>query len=190
MGAEDGSNASISDSLLLTRICRRDEQALGLLYDRYGTLMYTIALHITQDRAVAEEVIQSVFQTAWQFAAGCQIQVSVSTWLITLTRQRAIDATQQNGYHIPDGAALLDSVPVAPTPKQTDQHAAALAVRTALHGLPAKQREAIELAYYRGLTRDEIAARLGRPCGIVDARLRASLSALHAWFYHGSEVSG
>src|SRR5215213_1312774 len=141
MVTEDRSlNATLSDSTLLTRISRRDEQALGLLYDRYGTLAYTIALHITQDRAVAEEVVQGVFQTAWQFASGYLINISVSAWLITITRQRAIDATQLHDYGIPENTALLDAANVIDISEQLDQYTDRRAVRAALQILPTDQR--------------------------------------------------
>lgn len=182
------SNTSLADSTLLARISRRDEQALGLLYDRYGTLVYTIALHITQDRALAEEVVQGVFQTAWQFASGCQINVSVSAWLINITRQRAIDATQLHDYRVPECAELLNAANVIDTSEQLDQRTDRRAVRAALQVLPSEQRKAIELAYYSGLTCDEIAAQLGKPRKTINTHVREGLIALRSWFYSGTEI--
>ncbi len=187
---EQHNGVPLSDHSLIAQICQRDVQALGLLYDRYSRLVYTIALRITQDRPSAEEVVQNVFQTAWQSAGGFQISGSVSTWLIAITRHRAIDATCVRGYRLHARAAVLDDAQVSHTSEQTDGCADTLTVRAALRVLPAKQRESIELAYYGGLTRAEIAARLGESPGTVSSRVRTGLSTLRAWLRDGAEDSG
>jgi RNA polymerase sigma-70 factor (ECF subfamily) len=172
--------ASLRDDDLLALITRRSEAALGAVYDRYGGLVYTIALRITGDRQTAEEVVQDVFQSVWQTAAGFQPGLgSCSSWLVGITRHRAIDATrskrerarmrEQTITH--DSFVDVDANPDAAV-VQVDLRDA---VKEALTTLPTNQRQAVELAYYGGLTRVEIAERLGEPIGTVKTRLRLGL---------------
>ena len=86
---------ALRDEELLALVIRRQERALGQLYDRYGRFVYTIALRITGDRQTAEEVVQDVFQNIWQAAGGFQSGIGqFSSWLLGITRHRAIDATR------------------------------------------------------------------------------------------------
>lgn len=186
---EQQSGVPISDQSLIAQLRQGDLQALGLLYDRYSTLVYTIALRITQERASAEEVVQNVFQTAWRSAGGFQITGSMSTWLIAITRHCAIDVARMRGYR-PRAHAAFDDPQVGHASERTDGSADRLTVHAALRVLPAKQRESIELAYYDGLTRAEIAARLGESPGTVNLLVRIGLSALRAGLRDGAEGSG
>jgi RNA polymerase sigma-70 factor (ECF subfamily) len=174
---------------LLARICQRDEQALSLLYDRYATRVYTIALRIMQDRMIAEEVVQDVFHAAWQSAGSFQLGGNTAAWLSGITRYRAIDAMRARGYRIHARTVEFDDAHVAQSSGYTDGSADALTVRAALQALPTKQRETIELAYYGGLTRSVIAACLGEPEGTISSRLRLGLSRLRQSLHDGSEDS-
>src|SRR4028118_890603 len=87
--------SALRDDELIALVARRQEQALGAIYDRYGRLVYAVALRITGDRETTEEVVQDVFQNIWQSAAGFQANVgSFSSWLLSITRHRAIDTTR------------------------------------------------------------------------------------------------
>jgi RNA polymerase sigma-70 factor (ECF subfamily) len=170
----------LRDEELLTLIVRRDELALGVLYDRYGRLVYAVALRITGDRQTAEEVVQDVFQNVWQTATSFQPGLgAVASWLIGVSRHRAIDAirskrersraTEQpftEGWDMPDETSVDHVV---------DQRELRDTVRRALSALPTPQRQTIELAYYGGLTRAEIATSLGEPLGTVKTRMRLGL---------------
>jgi RNA polymerase sigma-70 factor, ECF subfamily len=189
-GAADGSlSASVRDAILLARICQRDEQALGLLYDRYGTLVYSIALRITHDRAVAEEITQDVFHAIWRSVGGFQIGGNAAAWLSGIARHRAIDATRARGYRMHARTVGFDDANIAHNSGHIDGRADALTLHAALRALPTKQREAIELAYYGGLTRAGIAAQLGAPIGTVNSRLRLGLVALRQWLHDDTEDS-
>jgi RNA polymerase sigma-70 factor (ECF subfamily) len=166
---------SASDNLLIAHICQRDERALGVLYDRYGTLVYTIALRITRDRAVAEEVVQDVFQAIWQAAGGFQVEGTVKPWLLGIVRHRAIDATRVRNYQVHTTAIAFDEQYIISSIGHTDDVVDALTIREALAAVPPIQRHVIELAYYGGMTRAEIAIHLGEPVGTVKTRLRLGL---------------
>lgn len=174
---------SLRDEEILSLVQRRHEAALGVIYDRYGRLIYTIALRITGDRQTAEEVVQDVFQNVWQAAGTFQPGIGqFSSWLFGIARHRAIDATRSKRERARTREQTLDtSAPfVAPNDieRDVDQSLMRDAVRIALAELPANQRQTIELAYYGELTRAEIADQLGEPLGTVKTRLRLGLSKL------------
>lgn len=172
--------STLGDRELLVLVARRSEPALGLLYDRYGRMAYAVALRITGDRQTADEVVQDVFQNVWQSAAGFQSSLgSVAVWMMGIARHRAIDATRSKREKnraaespIADGWEIPDDMNVE---HEVDRRELRDVVRRALDELPKNQRQTIELAYYGGLTRTEIASQLGEPIGTVKTRLRLGL---------------
>jgi RNA polymerase sigma-70 factor (ECF subfamily) len=168
------------DEELLALVIQRQEYALGQLYDRYGRLVYTIALRITGDRQTAEEVVQDVFQNVWQAAGSFQSGIGqFSSWLLGITRHRAIDTTRSKRERARTREQALDtSFPVgdgSDIERDVAQSLLRDSVRAALQELPTNQRQAVELAYYGDLTRVEIANQLGEPLGTVKTRLRLGL---------------
>jgi RNA polymerase sigma-70 factor, ECF subfamily len=171
---------ALHDEELLALVVRRQEAALGAIYDRYGRLVYTIALRITGDRETAEEVVQDVFQNVWQAARSYQPGIgSFSSWLLGIARHRAIDATRSKRERARTREQALDfDRPAGDEASLENTVAQGMlrdTVRAALDALPPNQRQAIELAYYGGLTRAEIAERLGEPLGTIKTRLRLGL---------------
>jgi RNA polymerase sigma-70 factor (ECF subfamily) len=169
-----------TDEELMALVLWRQEAALGAIYDRYIRLVYAVALRITGDRETAEEVVQDVFQNVWQAAGSFQPGVgSFVAWLLGIARHRAIDATRSKRERARAREQTLDDVrPAAEESsleREVEQRLLRGIVRTALDTLPANQRQAIELAYYGGLTRAEIAERLNEPLGTVKTRLRLGL---------------
>lgn len=184
--------AALRDEELMALVLRRQEAALGALYDRYIRLVYAVALRITGDRETAEEVVQDVFQSIWQTAGSFQPGVgSFSAWLLGIARHRAIDATRSKRERARAREQALDTDRSAGAESHLDDEVARRmlrdAVREALDALPASQRQAIELAYYGGLTRAEIAARLNEPLGTVKTRLRLGLLKLRDLLRHVEE---
>jgi RNA polymerase sigma-70 factor (ECF subfamily) len=158
-------------------VLRREESALGAIYDRYGRLVYTIALRITGDREAAEEVMQDVFQAVWQGVGSFQPGGSFAAWLTGIARHRAIDLTRSRRYRARARESALEEY-AASDSAAADALVLRTVVQEALHELPPTQREAIELAYYGGLTHVEIAGRLGEPVGTVKSRMRLGLTRL------------
>lgn len=169
-----------SDQVLATLVARRVEAALCAIYDRYGALVYAIALRVTGDRQTAEEVVQDVFQCVWQTAATYRAELGNFTpWLSGIARHRAIDAIRSKRERARTREQNIEQM-VIPDPSSGPEAEAGRAllrdaVRSALSELPQSQRQAVELAYYGGLTRVEIADRLGEPVGTVKTRLRLGL---------------
>jgi RNA polymerase sigma-70 factor (ECF subfamily) len=171
---------SLSDEALLAIIATPDgDLALAELYDRYGKIAYGLAYRVLRDSALAEDAVQEAFITVWR-TAGTYIRErgKPRTWLLTLVHRRAVDLVRrEQRRRVP----VTADEPSPATPAAEDE--ATLrdrrrAVQAALTQLPADQREALELAYYGGLTQTELAERLGVPLGTVKSRMFAGLRRL------------
>jgi RNA polymerase sigma-70 factor, ECF subfamily len=171
--------ASLIDQELIARVLRRDEAALGAIYDRYHRLLYSVALRITGDRGVADEVLQDVFHAVWRNAGGFRPTGNLAAWLLGIARHRAIDATRARNYRARVREYLLDDAQMAtlrtPADDLGDQQVMRLMVRSALAELSPVHRQVLDLAYFGGFTHTEIAAKLGVPLGTVKSRLRHGL---------------
>jgi RNA polymerase sigma factor (sigma-70 family) len=167
------------DRAVLERVAAGQLDALEELYDRYRTMAYSIALRITADASTAEDVVQDAYLGAWRNAARyAEGRGSVKTWLLSIVHHRAVDALRRRRptAELPDAEGLP---PAALTlPDIWPEVAADLDradVQSALRILSDVQREALELAYFGGLTQLEIAARTNAPLGTVKSRMRLGL---------------
>jgi RNA polymerase sigma-70 factor (ECF subfamily) len=156
--------------------------ALQELYDRYRTMAYSIALRITRDASLAEDVVQDAFLGVWRNAARyVEGRGSVKTWVLSIVHHRAVDAVRRRRptTELPDRE---DVPPPALTLPDIWQDVAAgldrAEIAAAMATLSDVQREAIELAYWAGLTQHEIAERTGAPLGTVKSRVRLGLLSL------------
>ncbi len=185
-----------ADRAVLGRIADGELHALDELYERYKTMAYSIAYRITNDRTLAEDVVQDAFLGAWRNAARYIAgRGSVKTWLLSIVHHRAIDAIRRRRptTDLPD----REDVP-PPALRLPDVWAEVAAnldaemVRGALGALSDVQREAIELAYYGGLTQVEIAERTSTPLGTVKSRMRLGLLSMRRVLTHedGTPASG
>jgi RNA polymerase sigma-70 factor (ECF subfamily) len=174
-----------ADRQLVLAVADGSSEALGRLYDRYGATVYALARRIVSRLEDAEEVVQDVFAQVWRQAHQYRTErASVAGWIVMLARTRAIDRLRSRRAR-PDedrGVEPTAAAPMAstsPTPEQSALAAdVAARVRQALTGLPDKERELIELAYYSGLTHTEIADKTGIPLGTVKTRIRSGMDAL------------
>jgi RNA polymerase sigma-70 factor, ECF subfamily len=175
------------DAALVERMTAGDESALAALYDRYAGVLYGLLLRILKDTHAAEEVLQDLFLQLWRTAARFDAsRGSMTAWLMVMARNRAISRLRRRDRHVmaddPEGF-LLES---APDPSNIEDDAArrelARQLRAAMASLPGEQREALELAYFEGMTQTEIAERTGAPLGTVKSRVRAALQSLKPHF--------
>jgi RNA polymerase sigma factor (sigma-70 family) len=171
--------AQLSDEALVEAVARADEDALGDLYDRFGKVAYGLAFRILQDASLAEDAVQEAFLQIWRSAGSYEPErAKASTWLLTFVHRRAVDLVRREERRRTSPA---ESAP-EPTSAGPDETIVARSrgeiVRTALKALPAEQREAIELAYYGGLTQSELAEKLGQPLGTIKSRMFAGLQRL------------
>jgi RNA polymerase sigma-70 factor (ECF subfamily) len=171
--------AHLSDEALLQLVGRGDEDALGALYDRFGRVAYGVALRVVRDTELAQDAVQEGFLGAWRTAASFDPERgTASTWLLTLVHRRAVDVVRREQRR---RAEPLDDAPIAAA-GTTDEDALVRdrrrAVQSALRRLAPDQRQALELAYYGGLSQSELAERLGVPLGTVKSRMFTALARL------------
>lgn len=159
-------------------MARRDELALTALYDRYRLILFSLLMRILSSREEAEDVLQEVFLQVWRRAADFDEQRGRPfTWLVTLTRSRAIDrlrilaARQRLADSAAHEATNGESSAVADTLHAEQREI----VARALANLPEEQRRTLNLAYFEGLTQSEIATQLGTPLGTVKTRMRTGM---------------
>lgn len=171
------------DAQLVGRIARGDQAALAALYDRFSGPLYGTALRVLRDPAEAQDVVHDAFVTLREKAGTFEIaRGSAFTWAVTLVRNRAIDRVRmrRRRAEILAGSSPAD-LGYADTPAASSgSDAAALddearAIRAAVAALPLEQKRALELAFFSGLTQEEIAHQLSEPLGTVKARIRRGL---------------
>lgn len=167
----------------LDRIRSRDSEALAQLYDETSSLLYGLSLRILNDSADAEEVVLDVYQHVWKSADTFdEARGTVWGWLVMQTRSRAIDRLRQLGTRRCREVAVTEgsqSRSDSPDPElQTLFQEERTIVRRALDTLSGDEREAIELAFFRGLTHVEVAEALSEPLGTIKTRIRVGMRKL------------
>jgi RNA polymerase sigma-70 factor (ECF subfamily) len=194
------SSSTLRDADLVLRMAHGDEQALGTLYDRFGGVLYAVAFRVVGEKADTEEVVLEAFAQAWRDAGRFDpARGSTAAWLTMMARSRALDLvrSQSRRARITDTAAREDSgtAPAmssgfTPPGSAVEEEERRRAVRQALDGLATPQRQAIELAYYEGLSQSEIAARLQEPLGTIKTRMRLGMQklreALRPYYFEGA----
>jgi RNA polymerase sigma-70 factor (ECF subfamily) len=175
-------HTNIDDAQLMRRTANGDETALGLLYDRYGRLVFSVAYHVLNDQTLAEETTQEVFLRVWQKADSYHPeQGRLAPWLASIARRRAIDLYRRRQRSIEN---RLTDTPVEDAfdladPEDVENEAQAAEqrrrVRQALAALPEVQRQALAYAFFRGYSHSQIAALTGEPLGTVKTRIRLAM---------------
>ena len=185
----------LSDADLIERAASGDARALEVLYDRYSRVVYSFALRIVGDQQIAEEVLQEVFFRAWQQGGSFRAnRGSFITWLLSITHNMAIDEVRKRRRRPQrsdndDPETALAGVPDTGLDVEEEVWLGSLrqTIAAALATLPPAQREAVELAYFQGLTQREIAERLGEPLGTIKTRMRLGMQKLRD-LLEGDEV--
>ena len=179
------------DQALVTGVSRGDSAALEALYDRYASRVLGVALKIIGDQALAEDILQETFWRVWQNAAGYQSQLGPFTgWLFRIVRNLSIDAYRRRNVRPQAILSANGSDPILDETPDPDTDVAEQAqviltnrqIRTALASLPDVQRQVIELAYFYGMTRQEIAEATGEALGTIHTRARLALQKLRGEF--------
>jgi RNA polymerase sigma-70 factor (ECF subfamily) len=194
--------SSLDDAALLALIARLfgnqpSDQALNgavsALYDRHGRLIYNAALHLVGDVETAEEITQDVFVRACEGASGYSSSLAkVSTWLVSIARHRAIDELRRRSVRPekerldwPDdiGMDTLDGLPLSEGPaNEVENSLQQRHIRQIVSELPPDQRQALGLAYFKGMSHSQIAAFLGEPLGTIKSRVRLGMQKLRDTF--------
>lgn len=165
---------------LLNKIQCRDQAALGTFYDVTVDRVFALVMHVTANKALTEEIVSDVFMQVWRNASRFDAErASPLGWLLMMARSRAIDTLRR------EGRATRDQLPLAedydpPDDKQPNPLSNTLRIEQntelsqALELLDARQRQMITLAFYRGMSHQNIANHTGEPLGTVKTVLRRS----------------
>jgi RNA polymerase sigma-70 factor (ECF subfamily) len=200
--AMDAAGVTATDAELMARVAARDQQAFAQLYDRHVHAVYGTVMRYLRDPGAAEDVVQETWLAMWtrpdSYAAGSG---SLIGWLLAIARNRAIDRLRAASRHpmivgiapgpqdggesdaerlMALGRPVGSSAAVDLPPDLAERRWVLAVLRSAIDGMPAPERQAVELAYDDGLTQTEIAARLGLPLGTVKTRTRRGLMRLRA----------
>lgn len=173
------------DEELLRRMAAGDEQALGILHDRWSSRIYSLAFAILRDASEAEDVTEETFWQSWRQANRFEdARGSASSWLLMIARSRSLDRLRARRRRPEETLEETEQesqtfIATSPTPdEQAELSERSTRVRAALQQLPTEQREALELAYFGGLSQSEIAERTRLPLGTVKTRMRLALGKL------------
>ena len=171
------------DSALIEKMIAGDESALSTIYDRYSAMLFGMLMRILNDRGAAEEVLQDLFLLLWRNAGQFDAnRGSLPAWLMVIGRNRAISRLRgRRGNEVLE-EKQGDYANTFPSEQNIEEEAVraelARSLAAALAKLPAEQRNAVELAYFEGMTQSEIAARTGSPLGTVKTRIRTAMQSL------------
>lgn len=182
-------DTDLDDVTLMSRLARSQEGALAVLYDRYGRLVYSVAYHAVGDAQTAEEITQDVFVRAWESARTYRADIArVSSWLVSITRYRAIDELRRRGVR-PEKVRVdwpedIDQETVKGLPdldgpeNMVETTLQRRDIRRAVAALPPEQRAVLALAFFKGMSHSQMAEVLGEPLGTVKSRVRLAMQRL------------
>ena len=182
MDKSPGTRTDAGDDLrLVARLRAGDQQALSVLYDRYSSVVYGVALRILQDTGAAEDLLQDIFLQLWRKPdAFDSSRGSLGAWLAVIARNRSIDRLRQRRPE----SDIEDCVIASSTDlrDETERSLVIEKVRVVMNEMSPDQRTAMELAFFEGLTHTEIAEKTGEPLGTIKTRIRSGLQMLRARF--------
>jgi RNA polymerase sigma-70 factor (ECF subfamily) len=180
LASVDSKGAS-ADAALVSAIRAGDPGAMALLYDRYGSIVYSVALRVLGDTGSAEDVLQEVFMQLWRNPnAFDSSRGNLAPWLAVIARNRAIDSIRKRHPETDVADVVISIEP--DMAGDAERGRAMEKVRGALSSMPAAQRNALEMAYFEGLSHSEIAAKTGEPLGTIKTRIRSGLLSLRKVF--------
>jgi RNA polymerase sigma-70 factor (ECF subfamily) len=170
-----------TDAQLMARVAAGDAAAFEVIYDRYRVPAYSLARRIAG--TAAEDGMQDAFISLWRTAARFDPERgNLRSWVLTLVRNGCIDALRRHRTRAAGQAWPAEVLEQLPAPERTEEQVLAREgnreARQLLAGLPAEQRQVIELAYFGGFTQQEIARGMGVPLGTVKSRARIGLQKL------------
>lgn len=184
---EKGMHQQPSDEILVTQVAEGNSDALETLYDRHAATVLGLLLKIVEDRTLAEDMLQETFWRVWQSASTYQAERgSFTSWLFRIARNLAIDALRRRNVRpqawnaVEQGEPVLEQIPDTgvDVPEQVQLNMQNQQIRISLASLPGAQRQVIELAYFYGMTRQEIAQATGEALGTIHTRARLALQRL------------
>jgi RNA polymerase sigma-70 factor (ECF subfamily) len=193
MQVHDRTTVLPTDIELMQRIAQADQAALSTLYQRYGSIIYSLALRVLQNTGLAEEVTQDVFLEVWNRPQIWDPNKGrLSSWMLTICRYTAIDRLRKDQRRpetsmtpLEDLAELLSTISTTDDALWQDGQM----LRTFMSQLPTEQAEVIEMAFFQGLTHSELAETLHLPLGTIKTRVRLGLKKLRSLWTSANDES-
>ncbi|AEU36809.1 RNA polymerase, sigma-24 subunit, ECF subfamily [Granulicella mallensis MP5ACTX8] len=166
-----------NDEFLLERVRANDQKAMADIFDRYGSLVYSVSLRVLKDPGQAEDVMQEIFFQLWKnpntFVQG---RGSLGAWLAVVARNRAIDVLRRRKpTDSVDEVVLVSKTNIS---SEIERNIMVEKIRELMKSLPSEQQKSVELAFFEGLSHAEVAAKTGDPLGTVKTRIRLALISL------------
>lgn len=173
--------ASFEDETLIRFIVKGQVEALGEMYDRYGRLVYSLALYMVGNEGTAEEITQDTFMRVWEKAKTYRPnRARVKTWIVSIARYRAIDELRRQEIRPETTSLSLEDLPLEiadenKVEEDTQDRLLRQQTRAAISELPLEQKQVIALAYFQGYSQSEISKILNIPLGTVKTRVRLAM---------------
>ena len=176
-----------SDLALMQAIQAEDPDALALLYDRYNGILKALILRVVHNEAEADDLLQEIFMEIWNQAKNFSAQKGKPLgWMVTLARRRAIDGLRKKQAYARAEERLQNETEQQPDAwvHNATEEAIVLGdtrdlMRKVIAGLPPAQQQAIDLAFFQGMSQREIAAKTNTPLGTVKTRLELGLKKIY-----------
>jgi RNA polymerase sigma-70 factor (ECF subfamily) len=176
-----------SDLELMSAIQAEDPEALSVLYDRYNGILKALILRVIHNDAEADDLLQEIFMEIWNQAKNFSSQKGKPLgWMVTLARRRAIDGLRKKQAYARAGERLQSETEQQPdawvhnaTETEINLGDTRKLIRQVIDSLPPAQQEAVELAFFRGMSQREIAAKTNTPLGTVKTRLELGLKKIY-----------
>jgi RNA polymerase sigma-70 factor, ECF subfamily len=186
-GAVELEPGAPSDAELMLGIQAEEPEALSQLYDRYSGILKALILRVIHNEAEADDLLQEVFMEIWNQAKNFSAKKGKPLgWMVTLARRRAIDGLRKKQAYLRAEARLQTETEQQPgawvenvTEKEIRSGDARLLMGKVIKSLPEAQQEAIELAFFQGMSQREIAANTNTPLGTVKTRLELGLKKIY-----------
>jgi RNA polymerase sigma-70 factor, ECF subfamily len=174
---------TLADEELIELVRDGEVRAFEVIFDRHASAAFSLACRMCGRAAMAEDIVQEAFVSLWRSSAAYDpARGSVRAWVLGVVRNRTIDAFRREAVRATsalDQQGVAERIPARElTDREVERRDDARQVRDALKGLPADQRQVIELAYFGGFSHSQIAEMLKLPAGTVKGRMRLGLSKL------------
>lgn len=181
----------LEDHQLISRIALGEKAALEVLYTRYATSVYSLAMFMLKQEALAEEVTQDIFLNIWLKASSYKVdRGEARAWIMSITHHKSVDAFRSRRRTLSTTERMdsetLNLIPSGqlPTDEEAERNLDRERILKALATLPPAQREVIMLGYFEGYSQSEIAKKLQQPLGTVKTRVRLAMQKLRAVLDH------
>lgn len=167
----------LDDGHLMSAVRAGNQDAMALLYDRYSSVVYSVALRVLGETAGAEDVLQEIFMQLWRNPAAFDAsRGNLAPWLAVIARNRALDLLRKRKPQTEIEETLISVEPDLAA--EADRKRVATKIRSTLEQMPASQRSALEMAYFEGYSHSEISEKTGEPLGTIKTRIRSGLMLL------------